>query len=296
MQTRAHFPGKLIGPGNPDGADGIQLVGIEKHFRLNRLGLGGLPKTMRTDTMHHIGFLRLCQGQIRHQVSRHLGALLRMTDPPAAFILTATADVVKKGRHRKNHHVDPFPGADITAQPIDPQGVLPVVASGLPVQQLLGHLPEVLHVWEDELRPLTTNYSAEFLGLFDNERGLRGPRKLDGEDIVIGVIDSGITPDHPSLKDTREADKPRICRTSFADTFIGLWLCRRFEVRDDVQVFDPPEDWNGACETGEEFDETDCNNKVIGARWFIDGAEASGPTPARMNTFSCVPASRTAAM
>ena len=29
------------------------------------------------------------------------------------------------------------------------------------------HMEEVLRIWEDEVRPLATNYSASFLDLFD---------------------------------------------------------------------------------------------------------------------------------
>ena len=78
----------------------------------------------------------------------------------------------------------------------------------------MAHLPEVLKVWEDEIRPLTTNFSADFLELFDNEDGLRGAEGLSGEDIVIGVIDSGIVLDHPSLKDSR-LNGPSICESSW---------------------------------------------------------------------------------
>ena len=70
------------------------------------------------------------------------------------------------------------------------------------------HMQEVLRIWEDEVRPLTTNFSADFLGLFDPTIGLRGDLQLDGEGIVIGVIDSGIAPQHPALQDTRQADRP----------------------------------------------------------------------------------------
>jgi len=142
----------------------------------------------------------------------------------------------------------------------------------------LESLPEVLHVWEDEIRPLATNYSLDFLGLFDQEGGLRGTPGLDGEDIIIGVIDSGIAPEHPALKDTREADMPSLCRGEWAEnSLLGRWLCRRYKKRDDVVTFEPPVDWNGACIGGEEFEDTACNNKLIGARWFVDGADAGGP-------------------
>jgi subtilisin family serine protease len=142
----------------------------------------------------------------------------------------------------------------------------------------LASLPEVLHVWEDEIRPLATNFSLDFLGLFDPADGLRGGAGLDGEDIVIGVIDSGIAPEHPALQDSQEADRPRLCRGDWAEnSLLGRWLCRRFKKRDDEILYEPLEGWNGACVVGEQFEETDCNNKLIGARWFVDGANAGGP-------------------
>jgi subtilisin family serine protease len=140
------------------------------------------------------------------------------------------------------------------------------------------HMQEVLRVWEDEIRPLTTNFSADFLELFDAASGLRGPVALSGDGIVIGVIDSGIAPQHPALQDTREADRPRLCETTWSEvSLLGRWLCGRFDRMEDVLVFDPPENWNGICQTGPEFVETDCNNKLIGARFFLDGAQATGP-------------------
>jgi len=144
--------------------------------------------------------------------------------------------------------------------------------------QKLEHDPDVLNVWEDEIRPLATNHSPVFLGLFDSEDGLRSVEGLDGDGIVIGVIDSGISPEHPALRDTREADRPRLCRGSWAEvTLLGRWLCRRYTKLPDVSAFDEPENWNGACIAGEQFETTDCNNKMIGARWFIDGALDTGP-------------------
>jgi subtilisin family serine protease len=138
--------------------------------------------------------------------------------------------------------------------------------------------PEVLKVWEDEVRPLATRDSPTFLGLFDADKGLRSVGEVDGENIVIAVIDSGVTPEHPGLKDTREADMPRACRSNWGkSTILGRWLCRRYRRLPEVFAYDPPEDWNGACETGERFTAEDCNNKLIGARWFIDGALQSGP-------------------
>ena len=142
----------------------------------------------------------------------------------------------------------------------------------------LAQQPEVLKVWDDEVRPLATNHSAVFLGLFQQTVGLRGTPGLNGEDIVIGVIDSGIAPEHPALSDKRTADRPKLCRTSWAESsLLGIWLCRRYKKMPDVLNFEPPENWNGICEAGERFTESNCNNKLIGARFFVDGAMATGP-------------------
>jgi subtilisin family serine protease len=136
----------------------------------------------------------------------------------------------------------------------------------------------VISVWEDEIRPLATRSSATFLELFKKDVGLRGAPGLDGEGIVIGVIDSGISPDHPSLQDTREADRPGLCKTAWAEaSLLGQWLCRRYTVQEDVLDFEPPENWNGVCETGDGFTAEDCNNKIIGARFFVEGAQVTLP-------------------
>ncbi len=143
--------------------------------------------------------------------------------------------------------------------------------------QRMQHQPEVLRVWEDEIRPLATNFSPEFLGLFRENVGLRGAPGLDGDGIVIGVIDSGIAPEHPALTDTRPADRPPVCRSTWAESsFLGRWLCHRFSVQADVPDFEPLDDWNGICQAGDRFTEADCNNKLIGARFFVDGARESG--------------------
>jgi len=69
-----------------------------------------------------------------------------------------------------------------------------------------------------------------------------------------------------------------LCQGDWAEnSLLGRWLCRRYRIREDTLNFEPPENWNGICETGELFEETDCNNKLIGARFFVEGADASGP-------------------
>jgi len=142
-----------------------------------------------------------------------------------------------------------------------------------PVQaQKLRSRKDVANVWEDTVRYLYTNDSPVFLGLFDEGTGLVSGQGLKGEDVIIGVIDSGITPEHPSFADTRSADRPRLCRSEWAESsLLGIWLCRRFKNRSDVVTYEPPEGWSGSCEAGDRFTADLCNNKIIGARYYIDG-------------------------
>jgi len=143
--------------------------------------------------------------------------------------------------------------------------------TGIQAQKLRSR-KDVLNVWEDRVRYLYTNDSPVFLGLYDATAGLAAARDLDGEDIVIGVIDSGITPEHPSFVDSVAADRPRLCRSTWAESsLLGLWLCKRFKNRDDELVYEPPDGWNGSCETGDNFTADACNNKIIGARFYVDG-------------------------
>ncbi|KAL1547539.1 subtilisin-like protease [Salvia divinorum] len=80
---------------------------------------------------------------------------------------------------------------------------------------------------------LHTTHTPNFLGLNMNMGVWNGTNY--GEGVIIGVLDTGITPNHPSFDG---ADMPT-----------------------------PPAKWKGKCE----FTGTACNNKLIGARNFISG-------------------------
>ncbi len=149
-------------------------------------------------------------------------------------------------------------------------------AARLTVEQATGLAasPEVLRIWQDSTRKLRTNASAGFLGLNDPASGLRQAHGLKGEDIVIAVIDSGITPGHPSFADTAPGKRPRICRSSWASkALLGRWLCRRFKKR-ITHLYKAPQEWYGRCDAGEGFQASDCNNKLIGARFYMRGFQA----------------------
>ncbi len=131
---------------------------------------------------------------------------------------------------------------------------------------------DVRNVWEDRPKFVETNDSPAFLGLTAANGGLRRELSLRGEDIVIGVIDSGIAPGHPSFSDKQEAKRPRLCTSVWGEnSLLGLWLCKRFKSRAPTLVYRPLPGWQGACEAGDGFRTTYCNNKLIGARYYIDG-------------------------
>ncbi|MBT8442979.1 MAG: S8 family serine peptidase, partial [Gammaproteobacteria bacterium] len=131
----------------------------------------------------------------------------------------------------------------------------------------------VERVWLDKDHKLRTNNSSLFLGLLDQNEGLRASRGLSGEGIVVGVIDSGIATDHPSLQETAEDLPSDRCSSDWAmNSFLGRWLCGSlFGDPPEVDVYDPPVDFAGTCQTGEGFGPEQCTDKVVGARYYVDG-------------------------
>lgn len=117
--------------------------------------------------------------------------------------------------------------------------------------------PGVAHVWPDALRqpdstgavsagepvPAGGESRAEAVDLLGLPGGLwarLGGAGHAGEGAVVGVVDTGVHPEHPS----------------FAD---------------DGMLPAPPAGWRGACEAGEEFPASACNRKLLGARSFVAG-------------------------
>ncbi|BAS87649.1 subtilisin-like protease SBT3.9 [Oryza sativa Japonica Group] len=99
-------------------------------------------------------------------------------------------------------------------------------------------LPDVVSVRENHIHQLHTSRSWDFLGMdYRQPNGLLAKANY-GEDIIIGVLDTGITPESPS----------------FADDGYGP----------------PPSKWKGICQVGPSFEAKSCNRKLIGARWYID--------------------------
>ncbi|MCA1845070.1 MAG: S8 family serine peptidase, partial [Actinobacteria bacterium] len=79
---------------------------------------------------------------------------------------------------------------------------------------------------------------------------LGGPGEA-GEGITIGVIDTGIYPEHPSFADTPNGPDGR--------HYVGPAYTAA------------PTGWKGTCQSGADFPATACNHKLIGARYFVEG-------------------------
>ncbi|XP_055962031.1 subtilisin-like protease SBT1.4 [Mercurialis annua] len=102
---------------------------------------------------------------------------------------------------------------------------------------ILRRIPGIISVIPDQIRQLHTTHTPEFLGLSSNS-GL-WPNGAYGDDIIIGVLDTGVWPGHPSFSDN------------------GLTPV--------------PKQWKGICETSADFPVGTCNKKLIGARSFDKG-------------------------
>jgi len=128
---------------------------------------------------------------------------------------------------------------------------------------------DVAQVWEDQAIAIDTNDTPAFLGLLDRREGLRTREKLRGEDVIVGIIDTGIVPQHPSVSDEKVLRLPPFCDNP---TGKRARICDRIREKRTVKTYSaPPARWSGVCETGEGFAASDCNNKLIGARWYYDG-------------------------
>ena len=129
----------------------------------------------------------------------------------------------------------------------------------------------VKSVVESQLVTADTTRTPGFLGLtapgglwsqFD-----AAARNIKGEDIIIGVIDTGIWPETASFGDKVDAlGNPVAYNQPGTQVYSAL----------------PGTKWKGTCVTGEGFTAAMCNNKLIGARYYGDAfyaaAAASGGT------------------
>ena len=101
----------------------------------------------------------------------------------------------------------------------------------------------VLAVVPEAIHQLDTISTAEFLGL-TAENGAWDQGHV-GEDVIVGIIDSGIWPEHPSVSDrTGENKKGKSGKLDYQQI----------------------PGWHGKCTPGEDFPASLCNHKLIAAQ------------------------------
>jgi hypothetical protein len=116
--------------------------------------------------------------------------------------------------------------------------------------EALASTPGVVAVWKDEMQYAETSTTPTFIGL-DAPGGLwdqLGGKGNAGEGIIIGLIDSGVWPEHPSFSD----------RTGFNGNM----------TKSGRLGYQQIPGWHGKCTPGEAFNASMCNQKLIGAQWF----------------------------
>lgn len=108
----------------------------------------------------------------------------------------------------------------------------------------LENQPGILSVLPELRYELHTTRTPEFLGLGKSDEMF--PESNSVSDVVIGILDTGVWPESKSF--------------------------------DDSGLGPVPSMWKGECEVGSNFNSTSCNKKLIGARYFSKGYEATlGP-------------------
>ncbi len=121
----------------------------------------------------------------------------------------------------------------------------------------------VVSVTESALRKLDTSRTPGFLGI-NAPGGLwlqldAASRSVKGEDVIVGVIDSGVWPEDASFSDKTAGGKA-VAYNQPGTVVYGA----------------APAKWKGICQAGEGFTSAMCNNKLIGARYYVAGFDA-GP-------------------
>ncbi|KAF7013132.1 unnamed protein product [Triticum aestivum] len=117
------------------------------------------------------------------------------------------------------------------------------VAEGSRAAERLRAAPEVAAVEEDKGTRLMTTYTPRLLGLPGRVWRHKHDGGGSGEGVLVGVVDTGVDPAHPSF------------------AYVPSWQ--------------PPR--TGVCSAGPRFPRSSCNGKIVTARYFADGAAAVLP-------------------
>ncbi|GAB4857707.1 hypothetical protein Ancab_015613 [Ancistrocladus abbreviatus] len=105
-------------------------------------------------------------------------------------------------------------------------------------------------IYEDVKMEKLTTHTPDYLGIPNGVWPTLGGARSSGERVVIGLIDTGISPDHPSFASlsSLSSDSKLLNHTRF----------------------------RGTCAMGDHFFSSACNGKIVGAQYFALGAIAAG--------------------
>ncbi|KAL3820755.1 hypothetical protein ACJIZ3_006660 [Penstemon smallii] len=190
--------------------------------------------------------------------------LVLLEGEPVAFYQGAATDKEGKRAHA-NHLVeshDRFLESNLDADSYNKLYSFNHIVNGFAVHTTHSQVEKfknavgVRMVEKDKGVKLMTTYTPDFLGMKSAWTQKGGDRNA-GEGIVIGFVDSGINPVHPSF-----AYDPMRPFTSNSTRFSGY------------------------CEGGPLFPETSCNGKIISARFFAAGARAAATLNASVDVQS----------
>ncbi|KAJ7559871.1 hypothetical protein O6H91_04G104400 [Diphasiastrum complanatum] len=167
-------------------------------------------------------------------VAAHVAYLTRKQD----FLLESTFAKRNYKKLYSYHHLINGFAVDITPEQAD----------------VLVKRSQVLHMEKDTRLTTMTTHTPEYLGLptgcwAELEGGLHNA----GEGTVIGLVDTGVDPRHPSFSDQVP------------------------------NSYKPPISYSGKCEVTSDFPEGSCNNKLVGARHFAAAAISAGEFNASIN-------------
>jgi subtilisin family serine protease len=168
-------------------------------------------------------------------------------------------DVVRYVRHLDARH-DAVVGRAGGAKVYDYRYALNGFAARLTKAQLdtVRAEPGVLSVEKAVEVTADTATTPAFLGLTDPATGLWNSHGYLGEDIIIGVLDSGVWPESLSFSDR-----------------IGVGP----NGQEGKLGYQQIPGWHGKCVPGEGFNASHCNQKLIGAQYFFEGRGISTVLP-----------------
>ena len=107
-----------------------------------------------------------------------------------------------------------------------------------------------VRVEERVSRDWTPATTPQFLGLTTSPGGV-WTQDAKGEGVIIGIVDSGVWPEHPSFSDRTDVNGNG--------------------TKDGKLGYQQIPGWNGRCVPGEQFNASNCNQKLIGARFYNAG-------------------------